>query len=454
MGYLIHYLFIARFLLGGLHGEMVLDVPELREGIPGNITCSVNKVKRPAKIELSLGNKSLPEIRQENKYDEASGTYTSIKTVTEIDRSWNDKSFACLSYIQGPTNDSYAFHAFKNQTVVFKYPPSSMIMTSQETPINMLPWYPLTIICAAIDSNADCMIKWTSDLPDLHLISKTQEGHRDIVSTIQVNVSQGNSGHNISCHTECVDFVVHFIKVYTIDLPRPPTITIRPAYEKSVTGNLVGVLECEADNNPIGNISWIAKQTNDTQINCYNSTVCLLQLNETTVASVTQYACFAVNVHGQDHKSFKATNADGDTATDGSEGKLVFMNALIISVVCLVLCFGLFLGCVVYKRLTQSDEVIRSKGMSSDVATNFQPSTPGNASVQHEIHEPRYANNLASVINRSCTQVDGVNQLIYADIDIEFLEQNRAARSTQGETAHTVYTSVRFTRETERNPAC
>ena len=83
----------------------------------------------------------------------------------------------------------------------------------------MMSWYPLTITCAAIDSNADCMIKWTSDLPDVHLNSTTQAGHH-IVSTLHVTVSQGNSGLNISCHTECVDLVVHFIKVYTIDLPR------------------------------------------------------------------------------------------------------------------------------------------------------------------------------------------------------------------------------------------
>ncbi|XP_052239144.1 uncharacterized protein LOC127850276 isoform X9 [Dreissena polymorpha] len=313
MGYLIHYLFIARFLLGGLHGEMVLDVPELREGIPGNITCSVNKVKRPAKIELSLGNKSLPEIRQENKYDEASGTYTSIKTVTEIDRSWNDKSFACLSYIQGPTNDSYAFHAFKNQTVVFKYPPSSMIMTSQETPINMLPWYPLTIICAAIDSNADCMIKWTSDLPDLHLISKTQEGHRDIVSTIQVNVSQGNSGHNISCHTECVDFVVHFIKVYTIDLPRQPAVRIIPTFIRGEDCDSLHTLECEVDFNPMSNISWIDINCGECILaKCENSDVCVLRINNHE--STTEFKCLAVNVFGYDQEIFNVNLQSRKTA--------------------------------------------------------------------------------------------------------------------------------------------
>ncbi|XP_052253653.1 uncharacterized protein LOC127860007 [Dreissena polymorpha] len=127
------------------------------------------------------------------------------------------------------------------------------------------------------------------------------------------------------------------------------------------------------------------------------------------------------------------------------------MNALIISVVSVVVCFGLFLGCAVYKRLTQSDEVIRPKGMSSDVATNFQPSTPGNASVQHEIHEPRYANNISSNIDRSLTQVDREGQLIYADIDIEFLEQNRATRPPPGDIDHTVYTSVRITKGNERD---
>ncbi|XP_052239147.1 uncharacterized protein LOC127850276 isoform X12 [Dreissena polymorpha] len=351
--------------------------------------------------------------------------HTSIKTVTGIDRSWNDKTFL--------------------------YPPSSMKMNSPETPIIMLPWYSLTVACVANDSNANCRITWASNLSELNLSSATRNRHRHIVSTVHVNVTKGDSGHTIRCRTECVEFNVNFTEVYAIDLPRPPAITIRPAHKESVTGNLVGALKCEVDSNPIRNISWIATQTNDTEINCHNSTVCLLQLNETTVDSVTQYARFAVNVHGQDHKSFNATNADGDTATDGSEGKLVFMNAFMISVVSLVACFGLFLGCFIYKRLTQSDEVIRPKGMSSDVETNFQPSTPGNASVQHEIREPRYANNLASNIDRSFTQVDREGQLIYADIDIEFLEQNRTTRPPPGDIDYTVYTSVRFTKGNERN---
>ncbi|KAH3700892.1 hypothetical protein DPMN_075873 [Dreissena polymorpha] len=116
MDVLIHHFFIAWFLLVGLRSEMVLDVPELREGVAGNITCSVYNVKHPAKIELSLDNKLLSDMKQKNMYDTVSGTYTSIKTVTAMERSWNDKSFQCLSYTIGPA-DKYFYHDFKNQTV-------------------------------------------------------------------------------------------------------------------------------------------------------------------------------------------------------------------------------------------------------------------------------------------------------------------------------------------------
>lgn len=110
---------ITKKLVSVPPNAVTLDISELKEGYPINITCSVSVARPPPKIEMFLGGKRIAEASQIEVFYHSSQFYRSYITLTSANRTWNNMILNCSVFFR-TKNDAYMLWNSKAQKLNYK----------------------------------------------------------------------------------------------------------------------------------------------------------------------------------------------------------------------------------------------------------------------------------------------------------------------------------------------
>ncbi|WAR06521.1 hypothetical protein MAR_021890, partial [Mya arenaria] len=148
--------------------KAVLNVPELKEGDPANITCTSKGGRPSSTLSLMLNATNISSIASTTtNYNEDLRIYT-----TQID------------------------------------PPSEIFLEEPDIPTKLQNIYHLVYTCRVKDFNDDCSLQWTSDNPSL-LKNKNPEKNtsvKSIMSILNVSVTKEDFGNVLVCSAVCSSF--------------------------------------------------------------------------------------------------------------------------------------------------------------------------------------------------------------------------------------------------------
>ncbi|XP_052218705.1 uncharacterized protein LOC127836258 isoform X2 [Dreissena polymorpha] len=281
---------------------VTLDISELKEGYPLNITCSVSIARPPPKIEMFLGDKRIAEATQIEVFYHSTQFYRSYITLTSVNRTWNNMILNC-SVLLRTINDAYMYWESKSQILNYKYPPIEVSMVPPSIPDNILPWYNFDISCTLTDHNTDCSFAWYADSRDIILNIVTNS---NISSNIHVQMphTSGGGGHRISCRVRCEEFFLEMIKNVKVIVPHAPVITIRDSKLFGIGGSVKILLTCVVDSYPLSNVSWIHPANRKMISRCEHKSECIMVTSE-LVESYLMIECTAVNKYGEHRKGLE-----------------------------------------------------------------------------------------------------------------------------------------------------
>ncbi|XP_052271104.1 uncharacterized protein LOC127871882 isoform X2 [Dreissena polymorpha] len=182
-----------------------LHISELREGAPSNVTCVASHGRPPPKLRMYLDEDMVNGSNQVDRYDIQSQTYSSIISLTSVDRAWNKKVLKCTCLVLGKGLE-YVPHSSATGIVDYQYPPSMVQLFITKTPAKSPFLYSARVECLAHDFNAVCSIDWTSDISNLKLGAQSHVSNTSAASKVQLDVSAEMEGRQIGCRVHCGEF--------------------------------------------------------------------------------------------------------------------------------------------------------------------------------------------------------------------------------------------------------
>ncbi|WAR06490.1 NPHN-like protein [Mya arenaria] len=180
--------------------KAVLNVPELKEGQPANITCTTTGGRPSSTLSLMLNANNMSSIVITTTHYNDDLTYISSIYLNEnAKREWHSLKVACYQH----THFFAASYMTEEETIYCRYPPSEIFLEKPVIPSKLQDIYHLVK-----DFNDNCSLQWTSDKPlllkDRHPEKRTNL--KSMMSILNVSVTKEDFGNVLCCSAVCSSF--------------------------------------------------------------------------------------------------------------------------------------------------------------------------------------------------------------------------------------------------------
>ncbi|XP_052273259.1 uncharacterized protein LOC127873438 isoform X2 [Dreissena polymorpha] len=398
--------------------EPELTLPELQEGSPVNITCVTPPGRPPPVIQMFLDSKIINHVSQYNVYDATNKTYTSVATLKSANRTWDNKNITCRYLVTYPDGQNDSWRS-TTKTAKYTYPLSN--------PANMSAGYHIYIECPLVDINTKCIYKWATDKDNIQTLDALLPNMTGTVFALNVNVS---------------DEAEH-IKAYLVTKCDLSTEVCFP---------------CSVKRNPLANISLGKLEDQIYRHACLNRIECTIVISRSDIEAASKHECKAWNINGLSNTTLESITELEEDRLPLTEGSIPLMSIMIGLVVFAVVIstVTVFFFIRGVRRRIRRNAILDPKGFrinssqQSDIRMESEHQS-GNDSVHASNTETNanfeaniniYSNVVAS-FSRPVAQTAEQNELVYADIDIAFLELKQKKVTKKNKYVPTEYTSVR-----------
>ncbi|XP_052804295.1 uncharacterized protein LOC128234231 [Mya arenaria] len=284
--------------------DAVLNVPELKEGEPANITCTSTGGRPSSKLSLMFNATNMSSIASTTtNYNEVSRTYTTqINLNASAKREWHFMEVSCLQHTH-----LFAAYMTRRETINCRYPPSKVILEKPSIPSKLQDIYHLVYFCEVKDFNDNCSVQWTSDKPSLlrdrNPTKRTSD--KSMLSKLNVSVTKEDFGKVLVCSAVCSSFQRNISKSCSLVVPYLSVMSLSVGKELFLQEYESKTVTCSVESYPLPDIFWSDEFSKPLR-RCQKSATCTLTIEHISVDARMIYICEASSEFGNTSSSFVA----------------------------------------------------------------------------------------------------------------------------------------------------
>ncbi|XP_052804318.1 uncharacterized protein LOC128234251 isoform X2 [Mya arenaria] len=284
--------------------KAVLNVPELKEGDPANITCTSKGGRPSSTLSLMLNATNISSIASTTtNYNEDLRIYTTqIGLNASAERDWHSMEVECYRHTH-----LFGDYMTGKETINCRYPPSEIFLEEPDIPTKLQNIYHLVYTCRVKDFNDDCSLQWTSDNPSL-LKNKNPEKNtsvKSIMSILNVSVTKEDFGNVLVCSAVCSSFQRNISKSNIVVVPYFPVLSLSVGNELFLHKDESKTVTCSAKSYPLADIVWSSEFSKPLRT-CRKNATCTLSIEHISVDERHTYTCKASTEFGNASSSFVA----------------------------------------------------------------------------------------------------------------------------------------------------
>ncbi|XP_052804298.1 tyrosine-protein phosphatase non-receptor type substrate 1-like isoform X2 [Mya arenaria] len=292
-------------------------------------------------------------------------------------------------------------------------PPSEIFLEEPVLPSKLQDIYHLVFTCEIKDFNDDCSLQWTSDKPSLLRDSNPTKrtNVKSIMSILNVSVTKEDFGKVLVCSAVCSSFQRNISKSHTLMVPYLPVLSLSVGEELFLLKDESETVTCSAKSYPLADIVWSSEFSKPLRT-CRNNATCTLSIEHISVDERRKYTCQASTKFGNASSSFVAIGIgkhekQGIKETE-SASPLPWIAAAVGCLILIIVIAGSVI--VVRKRNVETNET-----------------SPGNEDITYAQVVKPPTKRTPEKTRLAPTQATSNDTLIYADLDIEHLEESSKA---------------------------
>ncbi|XP_052806695.1 uncharacterized protein LOC128235950 [Mya arenaria] len=430
--------------------KAVLNVPELKEGQPANITCTTTGGRPSSTLSLMLNANNMSSIVITTTHYNDDLTYISSIYLNEnAKREWHSLKVACYQH----THFFAASYMTEEETIYCRYPPSEIFLEKPVIPSKLQDIYHLVFTCEVKDFNDNCSLQWTSDKPlllkDRHPEKRTNL--KSMMSILNVSVTKEDFGNVLCCSAVCSSFKRIISKSHTLVVPYVPVLSLSVGKELLLLKYESKTVTCSAKSYPLADIVWSSEFSKPLQ-ECQKKAACTLTIEHISVDERKTYICRASTAFGNASSSFVAIGTgkhdkQGIKETKGAS-PLPWIAAAVGCLILIIIVAGLVV--IVVRKINQPKGTLNTRN-EPDKAQNGNVETletsPGNDDTTYAMVDKPRIKRTPEKTRHVPTKATYDDTLVYADLDIEHLEETSKSvqnkkRSTDSEPVE--YVEINF----------
>ncbi|WAR05882.1 hypothetical protein MAR_021251, partial [Mya arenaria] len=346
--------------------------PVLLEGEEVDITCTSSKARPTPRLKLFV-EKSEIDTNVSSEFDNKTGfnLFKSVLKLHTFQKEWGNKKMWCQ---QLPDVDNLYTNTYMSNIL---HPPSRLNLNiiDQGNPSKEL-----AVRCSALDSYPGCNIAWESSIENFkYSLHQYFTFKHTSISTIHFNVTDADFGKQITCWTECPDFLNSLSNSTSVKFAKMPKIVVYSSSVLPVPTNTHLALTCAANAFPYGNITWSTTLLSNEKL-CFDSSTCTYEMTTSDVEQ--EYLCIAENKHGSDRGSIIVTIDKGEPRQSGRGS---FLWILLSGIIVVALGIIVLVVCVFRKRWCRGNTLYEDVNIRQDGNHTYQDIAVPSPNRPHEV---------------------------------------------------------------------